>query len=96
MSVKAKVTDKGAVLLGDNVACDAFDDKRPLRVVTHAHADHLGGLKSSLKKCAKVLLTPATRDLIGIVDSTININADCIETLEYNKPLSTGTKHNSA
>ena len=41
MSARALVTKSGAVLLGDSVACDAFDGSRPLRIVTHAHADHL-------------------------------------------------------
>ena len=49
MSERAQVTKNGAVLLGDSVACDAFDETRPLRIVTHAHADHLGGLRKSLK-----------------------------------------------
>jgi len=37
--MKADVTAKGAVLLGKYVACDAFNEGMPLRVVTHAHAD---------------------------------------------------------
>ena len=67
MSEKAMVTNRGAVLLGNSVACDAFEDTRPLRVVTHAHADHLVGLKRSLRNCEAVLMTAATRDLIGIL-----------------------------
>ena len=64
----AMVTSRGAVLLGNSVACDAHDDKRPLRVVTHAHADHLAGLRSSLRKCKKVLMTKATKDLIEVIE----------------------------
>lgn len=33
LTEKATVTEKGAVLLGNYVACDAFDESRPLRVV---------------------------------------------------------------
>ena len=49
LSSRATVTDRGAVLLGKNVACDAFEESKPLRVVTHAHADHMVGLRQSLR-----------------------------------------------
>ncbi len=55
MSARATVTDRGAVLLGKNVACDAFEETKPLRVVTHAHADHMVGLRQSLRTCRKSL-----------------------------------------
>ena len=84
---RASVTKTGAVLLGDNVACDAFDADRPLRIVTHAHADHLGGLRKSLKCCEKVIMTPATRDLAGIVNPTFKLGNNNVLTLEYNKPF---------
>lgn len=84
---KAKVTQRGAVLLGDSVACDAYDDKRPLRVVTHAHADHTGGLRWSLRECEKVLMTAATKDLIEVLEGPLGARANAIEALEYGKPL---------
>ncbi len=84
---KVKVTPRGAVLLGDSVACDAYDEKRPLRVVTHAHADHTGGLRWSLRECKKVLMTEPTRDLIEVLEGPLGAKANAIETLEYNKPL---------
>lgn len=86
----ACVTKAGAVLLGDTVACDAFDADRPLRVVTHAHADHLGGLRKSIKHCEKVLMTPATRDLAAIVNPTFKLSNDNVFALEYGKPFKSG------
>jgi putative mRNA 3-end processing factor len=82
---KAMVTKRGAVLLGDSVACDAHDDRRPLRVVTHAHADHLVGLRTSVKKCEKVLMTKATRDLIEVIEGPDALAGDKVKTLEYGK-----------
>ena len=73
MFERAKVAKNGAVLLGDSVACDAFDDKAPLRIVTHAHADHLGGLRKSLKCCEKVLMTKRTRDLAETLDQSLKL-----------------------
>ncbi len=77
-------------MLGDSVACDAFDTKRPLRVVTHAHADHLSGLRSSLRKCESVLMTEATRDLIDVIEGTNTLSEGNIETLDYGKPFCYG------
>lgn len=86
----AMVTQRGAVLLGDSVACDAFDESRPLRVVTHAHADHLGGLRRSLKTCEKVLMTKPTRDLIKVLEGPDALSGGAVKTLEYGKPIKYG------
>src|SRR3990170_1817885 len=86
----AMVTSRGAVLLGNSVACDAHDDKRPLRVVTHAHADHLAGLRSSLRKCKNVLMTKATKDLIEVIEGPDALKGGHVKTLEYGKPFRFG------
>jgi putative mRNA 3-end processing factor len=90
MSEKALVSHRGAVLLGDSVACDAFDADRPLRVVTHAHADHLVGLRRSLKSCDKGLMTKATRDLVGVVNGSIPLDNGVMKLLDYGEPLEYG------
>ena len=90
MSERALVTKSGAVLLGDSVACDAFDASRPLRIVTHAHADHLGGLRKSLKCCEKVLMTEATRDLAETLNDSLKLRNVPIETVEYDKTIHYG------
>ncbi|MGB9740885.1 MAG: MBL fold metallo-hydrolase [Candidatus Bathyarchaeia archaeon] len=84
---KATVTQRGAVLLGSYVACDAFDENKPLRVVTHAHADHMIGLQQSLKTCQKVLMTNATKDLIDVMRSPLFLMSGFVETLNYGKTL---------
>jgi len=58
------ISENGAVLLGKNVACDAFAERK-VRVVTHAHSDHLLGLEKSLRY-GKVYATPATAELIKL------------------------------
>ncbi len=90
MSARANVAKNGAVLLGDSVACDAFDESRPLRIVTHAHADHLGGLRKSLKCCEKVLMTKATRDLAETLDDSLKLHCSSVETMDYGKPINYG------
>ncbi len=90
MAAKATVTERGAVLLGDSVACDAFDESRPLRVVTHAHADHLVGLRRSMRSCEKVLMTAATRDLIGAMNGSLAFNDGSVEVLDYGEPIEYG------
>ena len=78
---------RGAVLLGNYVACDAFDESRPIRVVTHAHADHMMGLTQSLRRCETVLMTEPTRDLIAAMQGPLSLMAGRVETLEYGKTV---------
>ena len=86
MSEKASITDKGAVLLGKTVACDAFDENKPLRIVTHAHADHMVGLQQSLRTCKKVMMTNATKDLVSVMLGPLFLMSGSVETLDYGKP----------
>jgi len=62
----ASVNARGAVLLGDTLTCDAHGP-RPVRLVSHAHADHLEGLGTSLRQCEAVLATPLTRALLAVL-----------------------------
>jgi putative mRNA 3-end processing factor len=93
LSVKAAITHRGAVLLGKNVACDAFEESKPLRVVTHAHADHMIGLQQSLRTCKKVLMTKATRDLIDVMMGPLFLMSGFVETLDYGKTLQYDDEH---
>lgn len=87
LSLKATVTQRGAILLGKNVACDAFDESRPLRIVTHAHADHTIGLRQSLTTCEKVLMTKATKDLIDVMRGPLFLMGGFVDALDYGKNL---------
>ena len=84
---KAAINGKGAILLGKCVACDSFDDARPLRVVTHAHYDHLTGLQQSLRKCKAVIMTTATRDLLEAMRGRWSLMKRNVKTLAYEEPL---------
>jgi putative mRNA 3-end processing factor len=85
--LKASVSERGAILLGKSVACDAFDAERPLRVVTHAHADHLIGLRKSLRSGKKILMTKATRDLIEVVKGSIPLDKNLVKLVDYKESL---------
>lgn len=90
LSERADISSAGAVLLGKHVACDAFESYRPLRVVTHAHADHMIGLRQSLKSCEKVLMTLATKELIDVMMGPLFLMGGFVETLDYGKTLQHG------
>jgi len=87
VSLKASITQKGAVLLGKRIACDAFDDFRPLRIVTHAHSDHMVGLQQSIRRCQFLIMTPATRDLLGVMRNSSFLRLDNIKALNYGETL---------
>ena len=73
------ISENGAVLLGKNVACDAFAERK-VRIVTHAHSDHMLGLERSLKY-GKVYATPATAELIKL------FKGKRVSVLDYNERL---------
>ena len=87
MASKASVTRTGAILLGRHVACDQHDDARPIRVVTHAHYDHTGGLQTSLQKCRSVIMTPATKDLLTAMRSPSFLTKPNVQTLDYGQTI---------
>ncbi len=60
---KVSIKSSGAILIGKDLTIDGFERRR-IHVVTHAHADHLGGLNESVKYVEKIIATPATIDLI--------------------------------
>ncbi len=85
--LKADITDKGAILLGKHVACDAFEKTRPLRVVTHAHADHMNGLQQSLRHCHTVIMTRPTKDLVDALKEPRFLLKGNVKAIEYDKPF---------
>jgi len=87
MQINADVSKSGAVLLGKYVACDAHDEGRSIRVVTHAHADHMVGLGKSLKNCEVTVMTPATKDLIDALKDPRYLTRGNVKTLDYEEPL---------
>ncbi len=88
MTLKASVTKNGAVLLGKHIACDSYDHSRPIRVITHAHYDHLGGLQQSLRRCKAVIMTPATRDLLTVLRGQTSLKNGNVYNLDYGQTLS--------
>lgn len=92
LAAEASVTYRGAVQLGESIACDAFDETKPLRIVSHAHADHMIGLQQSLRSCEKVLMTSATKDLIDVLRGPLFLMSGFVETLDYGKTFQCGNE----
>ena len=87
---RASITRGGAVLLGKHVACDAHEPTRPVRVITHAHNDHISGLQRSLRECSWVLMTEATRDLLAILKKRTLPTLPNVVGLKYGQPFQIG------
>lgn len=67
----------GAIVIGKNFTIDGFSE-RPIRVITHAHSDHLNGIEESIRFSKYIIATPITLDLI---EALSYINRDLIPLL---------------
>lgn len=66
----ASITCRGAVIVGKDLSIDGHEDNR-LRVVTHAHSDHLIGITESGRNSPKIVAHPATFEIMDILGITI-------------------------
>ncbi|MDI6840093.1 MAG: MBL fold metallo-hydrolase [bacterium] len=89
--MKAKIESNGAILLGDCLTCDAHFN-RPIRVVTHAHLDHILGLEDSINECEQVLMTSQTMDMVKIIRGNKLVNSQKIHCLQYGTPFIYGNE----
>lgn len=86
---KARIEKNGAVLLGENFSCDGHAD-RPVRVLTHVHYDHIGGLKKSLKGCENLVMTSESKELLKILYEDKFENFNNVLTLDYGETFQYG------
>ncbi len=84
MPLKANVARSGAILLGEFIACDGFEPRREVGIITHAHSDHTAGLREALTSYKHVLMTEATKDLIEVLEGPLGVS---ILTLKYGLPF---------
>ncbi|MCS7139182.1 MAG: MBL fold metallo-hydrolase [Candidatus Nezhaarchaeota archaeon] len=82
--IPASVTKGKAIILGNHIVCDAHEDGRDVRVVTHAHHDHIYGLRESLVKCKVVYATPITRDVLHVLYGR---GSEGVMPLRYKEPV---------
>ncbi|MEM2983659.1 MAG: MBL fold metallo-hydrolase [Candidatus Jordarchaeaceae archaeon] len=61
------ITNSGAIIL-DKVICDGHVPGSKIRVITHVHSDHLQGLEKSIRECDLICSTPATKDLLEVME----------------------------
>ncbi|GBF08323.1 conserved hypothetical protein [Aeropyrum pernix] len=66
----ARVTSKGAILLGCSFAADAYH-RRPVRIVTHAHEDHMKGLSRSVRESLLIIATPYTFRFLEVLGKRV-------------------------
>ena len=84
VELAATVTETGAILLGSNYAVDGFY-KRIVRVVTHAHRDHLLGLGRSARFSLHIVATPTTFEFMRILG--YRVPEEKALELSYNTPV---------
>jgi putative mRNA 3-end processing factor len=64
-AVLPRILKNGAIILGENLVADGFDEK-PFRIVSHFHADHITELSKSIKKSIGIIATPATLEVLNL------------------------------
>jgi putative mRNA 3-end processing factor len=82
---RVSIIRNGGILLGKNLVCDAHI-KRPVRLVSHAHWDHTLGLERSISECEKVLMTPATKEMIEVIRGR-KLSSSKVQILDYGVPF---------
>jgi len=66
----ADISCRGAVLLGRTLSADGHEQRR-LRVVTHAHADHMIGIEESIRDSPKIIAHPATFEIMDVLGISV-------------------------
>ncbi len=82
LPTRAAVSRSGAILLGENFTVDGHHP-RPIRIVTHIHSDHIGGLEKSARECMLVIGTSYTIELLEVMEYRIPDHKKL--PLSYNK-----------
>ncbi len=84
MTSLASVLPNGAIDLGRYVVADSFD-RRPVRVVTHAHEDHTRYLSRSSAESLLIVATPVTHEFLKVLG--YNVPRSKALALDYDKPF---------
>ncbi|RLF19342.1 MAG: hypothetical protein DRZ82_06075 [Thermoprotei archaeon] len=64
---RVRIMPNGAIVMDNILACDGHSHNAILRVITHAHSDHIIDLSKSVRFCRYVISTPVTFDLITVL-----------------------------
>ena len=85
---KVKITHEHAIVFKDIVSIDGFYSESLVRIVTHAHKDHLYGLRDSIRKNPLIAMTKATYDILTALG--YRIPKEKTLTLNYNQEFKIG------
>lgn len=69
----ADINCRGAVLLGRALSADGHEPRR-LRVITHAHADHMIDIELSIRESPKIIAHPATFEIMEVLGISVPSN----------------------
>jgi len=67
--------------------CDAFAE-REIRVITHAHSDHMEGLEKSLSFSKHLIMTQITKELVQVLKKR-ELPSEKVKVLDYEVPFET-------
>ena len=85
LSELVNITERGGIVLGGQVVCDGFYEDAILHIITHAHSDHIRGLRNSIMYAHYIAATPATMEILEALGYRIPRHKRL--PLDYGKPI---------
>ncbi|MDT7888038.1 MAG: MBL fold metallo-hydrolase [Desulfurococcales archaeon] len=67
------ISCRGAVLIGEKIAVDGHEPHR-VRIITHAHSDHMVDIDESIRSSPRIFAHPATFEIMDILGISIPSN----------------------
>ncbi len=64
---RSYISETGAVVLAEGIAADGHTQGLIARIVTHAHTDHLVGIRESIREAALIAATPLTLEMLEVL-----------------------------
>ncbi len=78
------ISDRGAVLINKSLAIDGHTNNS-LRIITHAHSDHVRDLSRSIAHCRGIAATPLTLDWLAELGHSVGMG-NCLR-LDYGSKI---------
>ena len=88
--LRAYISREGAIVIEDEVVCDAYEGVGRYMIVTHAHYDHVRGIHRARRRGVRLISTNATKDILVALGKVRGYE---VMGIEYDKDYDVGKGH---